>query len=304
MRALNKRKRTFGQALLYWLKKDAIGWLLLLPSLTCFTIFVWQPLISGITMSFFDTKGFEITEFIGFENYAKIISDSGFMNALQNTVEYALWSIVIGLFVPVVVAIMLNELVHAKGFFRFAVYFPCMVPSIVTSIMWLIIFDPSEGGILNYIISLFGLPASGWLQNANLTIPLIVTTMTWGGFGSTTILYLADLQGVNTELYEAIEIDGGGIFKKLKYITLPYMSGMIKMMFIMQIIGVFQVFQQPLAMTGGGPNNASISLSLVAYNYAFSSMEVGKSVATSVVTGIMIFIFTIIYMRLKKSNED
>ena len=226
------------------------------------------------------------------------------MNALQNTVEYALWSIVIGLFVPVVVAIMLNDLVHAKGFFRFAVYFPCMVPSIVTSIMWLIIFDPSEGGILNHILSLFGLPASGWLQNADLTIPLIVTTMTWGGFGSTTILYLADLQGVNTELYEAIEIDGGGIFKKLKYITLPYMSGMIKMMFIMQIIGVFQVFQQPLAMTGGGPNNASISLSLVAYNYAFSSMEVGKSVATSVVTGIMIFIFTVIYMRLKKSNED
>ncbi len=128
--------------------------------------------------------------------------------------------------------------------------------------------------------------------------------MTSGGCGSTTILYLADLQGVNTELYEAIEIDGGGIFKKLKYITLPYMSGMIKMMFIMQIIGVFQVFQQPLAMTGGGPNNASISLALVAYNYAFSSMEVGKSVATSVVTGLMIFAFTIVYMRLKKSNED
>ncbi|MBO5059339.1 MAG: sugar ABC transporter permease [Clostridia bacterium] len=289
---------------MYWLRRDAIGWVLLLPSLFCFTIFMWQPLISGIGMSFFDTKGFETTEFIGLENYVKIISDSGFVNAVQNTVEYALWSIVIGLFVPVIVAIMLNEMIHAKGFFRFAVYFPCMVPSIVTSVMWLIIFDPSAGGLLNHILSLIGLEPSQWLQNSSITIPLIVLTMTWGGFGSTTILYLADLQGVNTELYEAIEIDGGGIFKKLKYITLPYMSGMIKMMFIMQIIGVFQVFQQPLAMTGGGPNNASISLALVAYNYAFSSMEVGKSVATSVVTGLMIFAFTIVYMRLKKSNED
>lgn len=304
MRAENKRKRTIGQAVMYWLRRDAIGWVLLLPSLFCFTIFMWQPLISGIGMSFFDTKGFETTEFIGLENYVKIISDSGFVNAVQNTVEYALWSIVIGLFVPVIVAIMLNEMIHAKGFFRFAVYFPCMVPSIVTSVMWLIIFDPSAGGLLNHILSLIGLEPSQWLQNSSITIPLIVLTMTWGGFGSTTILYLADLQGVNTELYEAIEIDGGGIFKKLKYITLPYMSGMIKMMFIMQIIGVFQVFQQPLAMTGGGPNNASISLALVAYNYAFSSMEVGKSVATSVVTGLMIFAFTIVYMRLKKSNED
>ncbi len=173
MRAENKRKRTIGQAVMYWLRRDAIGWVLLLPSLFCFTIFMWQPLISGIGMSFFDTKGFETTEFIGLENYVKIISDSGFVNAVQNTVEYALWSIVIGLFVPVIVAIMLNEMIHAKGFFRFAVYFPCMVPSIVTSVMWLIIFDPSAGGLLNHILSLIGLEPSQWLQNSSKTIPLI-----------------------------------------------------------------------------------------------------------------------------------
>lgn len=296
-------KRTIKQKIGNWLHRDAIGWLLLLPSLFCFTIFIWQPLISGIKMSFFDTKGFETTEFIGLENYIKILSDSGFVNALTNTIKYALWSIVIGLFVPVVVAIVLNEVIHAKGFFRFSTYFPCMVPSIVTSVMWLIMLDPGAGGLLNHILSIFGFEPSQWLQNSEMTIPIIVATMTWGGFGSTTILYLADLQGVNTELYEVIEIDGGGIFTKLRTITLPHMSGMIKMMFIMQIINVFKVFQQPLAMTGGGPNNASISLSLVAYNYAFSSMEVGKSVATSVITGLMILMFTLIYMRLKKSNE-
>lgn len=299
----HKIKRSFSQKIAYWFHREAIGWVLLLPSLFCFTIFLWQPLLSGIKMSFFDTKGFTTTDFIGFENYITILSDSGFVNAMLNTVKYALWSILLGLFTPVVVSIVLNEVIHAKGFFRFSTYFPCMVPSIVTSVMWLIMFDPGAGGLFNHILSIFGCEPSQWLQNSNITIPLIVVTMTWGGFGSTTILYLADLQAVNTELYEAVEIDGGGIFTKMRHITLPHMSGMIKMMFIMQIINVFQVFQQPLAMTGGGPNNASISLALVAYNYAFSSLEVGKSVATSVVTGIMIMIFTLIYMRLKKSNE-
>lgn len=296
-------KKTIKQGILRWLRKDAIGWVLLLPSLFCFTVFVWQPLVSGIGMSFFDTKGYETTEFIGLKNYIDILSDSGFVNALQNTIKYALWSIVLGLFVPVVVAIILNEIIQAKGFFRFSTYFPCMVPAIVTSVMWGIMLEPSAGGLLNGILSVFGIDKQPWLTDSNMVIPLIVTTMTWGGFGSTTILYLADLQGVNTELYEVIEIDGGGIFTKLKTITLPHMSGMIKMMFIMQIINVFKVFQQPLAMTGGGPNGASTSLALEAYKYAFESGEVGKSVATSVVTGIMILLFTLIYMRLKKSNE-
>lgn len=285
-----------------WFRRDAIGWLLLLPSLICFTIFIWQPLISGIITSFFDTQGFELKEFVGFKNYIDIISDSGFLNAVKNTWTYTLWSVLLGLFTPVVAAIILNEIFRGKGFFRFSVYFPCMVPGVVTSVMWLIMFEPSVGGFLNSILSRFGIEPLGWLQDSNMVIPLIVSTMTWGGFGSTTILYLADLQSVNTELYEAVEIDGGGVFSKLFHITLPHMSGMIKMMFIMQIINVFQVFQQPLTMTGGGPNNASITLAMVAYNYAFTTSEIGKSTATSVVTGLMIMIFTIFYMKIKNKN--
>lgn len=287
-----------------WFRKDAVGWLLLLPSLLCFAIFIWQPLVSGIITSFFDTQGFELKEFIGLQNYVDIISDSSFVNALANTWKYALWSIVLGLFVPVIVAILLNEIFRGKAFFRFSVYFPCMVPAVVTSIMWLIMFEPSAGGFLNSILGKFGIEPLQWLQDKNLVIPLIVSTMTWGGFGSTTILYLADLQSVNTDLYEAVEIDGGGIFRKLRYITLPHMSGMVKMMFIMQIINVFQVFQQPLAMTGGGPDNASITLSMVAYNYAFTTMEIGKSTATSVVQGLMIAAFTIVYMKMKSKNVN
>lgn len=299
-----KKKKSFGQAFILWLKKDGPAWLMIAPLLIIGIVFVFEPLVIGIKTSFFETRGFECVKFIGLDNYKDIISDSVFVKAMINTIKYALWSIVLGLFVPVVVAVALNEIVHGKGFFRFATYFPCILPGVVTAVMWVIMFDPGSGGLLNYLRSFMGLPALQWLNDPNMTIRLIVVTMTWGGFGSTAILYLADLQSINTDLYEAISLDGGGIWTKLRTITFPHMSGMIKMLFIMQIISVFQIFYQPLTMTGGGPNNASISLTQVAYNYAFKTMEMGKSTATSVLTALMIMIFSIFYMRIKSKNMN
>lgn len=297
---MNKEKRAFTARL----KRDSIAWLMLAPSLILFTVFMWQPLLSGIRTSFYETKGFECINFTGLKNYIDVVTDSTFLTAMLNTLKYAGWSIILGLFTPVIVAIILNEMVHAKGFFRFSTYFPCMVPAVVTSVMWAIMYEPSAGGLFNHILSMFNLSESQWLQDPNITIPLIVLSMTWGSFGSTAILYLADLQSVNTDLYETVEIDGGGIWRKLIHITIPHMSGMIRMLFIMQIINVLKIFNQPLAMTGGGPNNASITLSMVSYNYAFQTMEIGKSTATSVITSIMIIIFTVFYMQIKNKQMD
>lgn len=298
------KKKSFGQAFVLWLKKDGPAWLMIAPFLIIGIMFIFEPLIMGIRTSFFETRGFECVEFIGLDNYKNVISDSVFIKAMMNTIKYALWSIVLGLFVPVIVAVALNEIIHGKGFFRFATYFPCILPGVVTAVMWVIMFDPGDGGVLNYVRSLMGLPAMQWLNDPRMTIQLIVVTMTWGGFGSTAILYLADLQSVNTDLYEAISLDGGGVLTKLRHITIPHMSGMIKMLFIMQIINVFQIFYQPLTMTGGGPNNASISLTQVAYNYAFKTIEMGKSTATSVLTALMIMIFSIFYMKIKSKNMN
>lgn len=299
-----EKKRSFGSIFLTWLKKDGPAWLLIAPFLIVGIVFCWEPLLAGIRTSFYQTRGFDTVEFIGLQNYKDVLTDSVFITALLNTVSYTLWSIVLGLFTPVILALVLNEIVHGKTFFRFATYFPCIVPGIVTSVMWLLIFYPNDGGILNYLRSLMGLPALQWLNDPNMTIMLIVVTMTWGAAGGTTILYLADLQSVNTELYEAVALDGGGVWRKFLHITLPHMSGMIKVMFVMQIISVFQIFQQPLTMTGGGPNNASISLAQVSYNYAFATIEIGKSTATSVIMALMLLVFTVLYMRIKSHSMD
>lgn len=285
------------------IRKDIVAWLLILPSVILFTVFFWQPIVSSVRLSFYKTQGFEATNFVGLDNYIKVFSDSNFLQALINSVKYVFWSILLGLPLPIISAILLNEMRRTKGLFRMGVYFPCMVPGIATAFMWAIMMDSGSTGLFNIILQSLGLEPSQWLQNSSMTIPLIVMTMVWRSFGSNTILYLANLQSVNTELYEAAELDGAGIFRKIIHITLPHMKGLIKVLAVLQIINVFKVFQEPLAMTSGGPGNASVSLAMVSYQYAFNYFQIDRSVAMSVVICIMLTIFTTIYFKIT-AEED
>ena len=285
------------------IRKEAGAWLLLLPSLLLFAIFVWHPLISGLVLSFFETKGFDIIKFNGLQNYVDVVSDSAFKTTLANTAFYTLWSLVIGFLVPVTVAVIINEMVHLNAFFRFSVYFPAMVPGVVTAIMWNFMLDPGEQGLFNTLLAFFGLSPSVWLLNPRMTIPLIVATMTWRGFGSTAIIYLASLQGVNHELYEASTLDGAGVWARLRYVTFPHLSNILNLMLIMQIIGVFQVMYEPLTMTEGGPNNASASLMLQSYFYGFRYFQAGRSMAVGAITFMILVPLIIFYFRANGKKD-
>lgn len=285
------------------IKKNFAAWLLMLPCLALFVIFVWQPLLSGIVLSFFETRGYDAVKFVGLKNYIDVISDSAFMSALINSFSYTLWSLVIGFLIPIIVAIVINEMVHLQSFFKFSIYLPNMLPGVAAAILWYFMFDPGQGGLLNMLGSYLGLPPSQWLQNPHLTIPLIIITMTWRGFGSTSIIYLASLQGVNQELYESSTLDGAGILARLRYITLPWISNIIKLMLILQIIGVFQIMYEPLTMTEGGPANASISLMLQAYFYGFRYFQADRSMAVGVITFVILTSLTIIYFAIKKDSD-
>jgi multiple sugar transport system permease protein len=286
------------------LKFNITAWILLLPSLFCFLVFSWQPLLSGLILSFFKTKGYEAVEFIGFDNYIAVISNSEFKRALVNTFFYTLWSLIIGYLIPVIVAILLNEMVHFKTFFKLSFYFPAMIPSMAAALLWYFMFNPGDGGILNSLLSIVGLPKSEWLQNSNLTIILIVITMTWRGFGSTMLMYLAGLQSLNQELYEAASLDGAGLFRRIRYITIPHLSGIMGLMFIMQIISTFQTMQEPLVMTSGGPNNASITLMLESYYQAFNYFNAGRSMAIGGITFVILSGMTVIYMLYNARTEQ
>lgn len=294
---------TLNKKIISAIKRNYGAWLIMLPALILFIVFAWQPIFSAIVLSFFKTKGFETLEFIGLQNFVDVITDSVFPKALMNSLSYTFWSLILGFILPIFIAILLNEMVHFKSFFKVAVYFPNITPAVVTAIMWLIMYDPGPNGMINNIITNLGFDAFQWLQDSRYTVILIVISMTWKGAGGTAILYLASIQGINQELYEAAKVDGAGIVSRIRHVTLPQISIMIALMLISQIIGVFQVMVEPLAMTDGGPNDASVSLALQSYFYAFRYGQTGKSIALSVITFLILIGFTVIYFVINKKSD-
>lgn len=285
-------------------QNQAFMWLLLLPTLSALILCHWNPIIRGMMTSLFSTKGFKLVEFVGLENFKNVLNDTMFLQTLINTFEYVIWSIVIGALPPLILAIAINEVVHFKEGFKIITYLPTIAPALAASLIWVNIFSPAPGGMANIVLNALGLPASQWLLNENLTIPLIVVSMTWKGYGATMLLYLSALQSLNQDLYEAAVIDGAGIWKRLFKITLPHLSPTILLMLINQVIGVFQIFDQPLVMTDGGPNNASLTLGLTSYKMAFSYMQVDRSMALGTVSFFILLIATLFYFKMQKKLEN
>ncbi|MHB1627685.1 MAG: carbohydrate ABC transporter permease [Bacilli bacterium] len=302
IRKANGSKPSGGRTLLRW-RRSVLAWLLAIPTLIVFAIFIWQPIVSEVYDSFFNLQGFAPSNFIGLQNYTNVMQNTTFVQTLFNTVWYVLWSLIIGWPVPIITALLINEMRRFQGFFKFAVYFPAMIPSIASYMLWEFVYDASPRGLLNLLLHALGFPPSQWLQNAGLTIPLIVVTMTWAGFGGTTLLYLASLQGVNPELYEAASIDGAGVFRRLWHVAIPQIASVILILVVLQIIGVFQTYLQPMVMTGGGPNNASMTLLLQSYDYAFRYFQVGKSMAIGVMTLVILLGVSALYFRLAKKFD-
>lgn len=285
-------------------KDTAYGWLLLLPVVLCIVLVKWHPIITGIVRSFYSTTGYEVNEFVGWENYKNVLSDTLFLSTLKNTVMYVFWSLIIGFIPPLLIAVLLNEVRFFKRGFRVITYIPCLAPMVVTSLIFTHLYMPGESGFLNMLMSVVGIPPSEWLQDPSMTIPLIIVAMTFSGTPTSVVVYLAALQNVPNELYEASIIDGATIWQRFRKVTLPTIYSTMLLLTVRQIIGVFQVMEQPLMMTGGGPNNASMSINLTAYNYAFTYMKVSRSLALGTCAFIFLIILSIIYFKIKKKVEE
>lgn len=282
--------------------KNIGGWALMLPGVILFLFFLWQPLFATAFNAFFEVEGVGRGAFSGIQNFIDIFNDGSFKSALINTLEYTFWSIIIGFLVPIIMALVLSEVIHFKGIFRLSLYFPSIVPGIAAAILWTFLYNPSNGGMLNSFLNVFGIAPSLWLDNPNLAIPLIVVTMTWRGAGATMLIYLAGLQSVDSSYYEVARLDGANAFQRLIHITLPHMSSTIKLLFILQIISVFQVFYEPWVMTTS-TNKNTISLMLLNYNLFFSKGEQGKSSALAVMIAAFLILLTIFYNKLSQ-NEN
>lgn len=294
---LNKKEKFFSS-------KNISGWLLLLPSFILISVFVIRPQILGVAWSMFEMNGFKVGDFVGLDNFRRVMSNTDFWVTFTNTWKYLGWSLVVGLIPPFIVAILMNEMAFFRKTIRTLVYLPGIMPAVSVSVLWYFIYYPDVTGLLNTILAHFNIGPYGWLQDGKFTILYIIISMTWSGMGGTAIFYFSSLQSVNSDLYEACMIDGAGFWRRIRTVVIPHILPMFLLFAIRQCVSVFQVMNEPLQMTGGGPNNASMTLGLLSYNYAFVNYRPQFAMAVNVITFFVIIIFTCVYYRADKYVSD
>lgn len=285
-------------------KKNSRAWLIMLPSILLFSFFVWVPLLENVRLSLFNAQGIRTVEFVGIENYLRVFTHPNFWPAVKNTFTYILWSLVLGFWAPIVIASLISETLHLKGLFRVGVYFPNILPGLASVMLWGFLFRPGKTGVLNILLEKIGIEPFTWLITPGWTIPLIVLTLTWKAAGSTAFIYMAGISRIPGELYEAATIDGATPFGRFRHVMLPSILGLGKTLLILQIISVFQILYEPLVMTNGGPNNASISIMQLVYKYAFEDYNYPMAAALSVLICIVLVILTLLYFRMTKRVDN
>ncbi len=272
------------------------GYLFLLPALLIFALFVWYPIVLGFIMSFQSIDMINPPTWVGWSNFQHVIADPLFVVAWRNTFLFTGYALLFGYCIPVILALLVNEMRHGKGYFRLAFYLPVMLPPIVTVFLWRWIYNPDDG-LLNALLNLIGLQPGLWLENPATALPSLVVVATWSAAGSTILIYLAALQGVSATLYEAAELDGANLWDRLWHVTLPAIRPVMLLMLILQVINTMQVFTEPFTITSGGPQNATLTVLLQIYNYAFQQGDFGDASALGVLLFLVLAVFALVYMR-------
>lgn len=295
---LSRRQSRLGK----W-KLEMGAWALMIPGLLLFAFFIWEPLVEALRLSLFETKGMRLIQYAGLDNYISVLNQPDFWPAVRNTFLYMLWSLVIGYLIPIMLAIFIHESVRGKSLYRTAIYLPNIVPGLATVFLWRYVFKSDDYGAMNMLLSALGIAPQDYLNNAARVIPMIVITMTWKGAGATALLYLAGLQGISPDLYEAAVIDGANVRQRVFHITIPQLYNLARTLLILQVIAVFQILYEPLVMTNGGPNNASVSLMQLVFRYAFEYYDYSRASAVSVLVGIALIALTLIYNKFNKKLD-
>jgi len=289
-------RQTLRKARLFF-RRNLGGYLFLLPALVIFAFFVWYPLVLGFTISFQNVDMINPAAWVGWVNYRHVFSDPLFGIAWRNTLAFTGYALLFGYFVPIVLALLINEMRHGKGLFRLAFYLPVMLPPIVVAFLWLWLYN-ADSGLINALLHVVHLPGGLWLENQGTALPALVVVATWGAAGSTMLIYLAALQGVPASLYEAAEIDGSNLWQRIWHVTLPTIRPIMLLLLVLQIIATMQVFTEPFTITGGGPANATMTVLILIYNYTFQNADFGEASALGVILFLVLAVFALIYMRM------
>ena len=272
-----------------------------------FGLFAWFPILRAFVMSVQETNLVSAPTFVGLDNFGRVLADPQFGTAVSNTAWFALLALLFGFPVPIILGVLMSEVRRYRGLYSALAYLPVVIPPVVAVLLWRFFYDASPHGVFNTILGWVGIGPLPWLQDSGSAMPAIVIEATWAAAGATVIIYLAALLGVAPELYDAAEVDGASIWQKIRYITLPSIRTILFVTLILQLIATAQLFTEPLLFTGGGPNNATLTVLLLIYRYAFQNSlggDYGMAAALSLMLAGFLAIFTAGYYWLTRSWSD
>jgi len=279
------------------------GWLTISPWIAGFIVFTMFPFVASLYFSFTDYDVISSPEWTGLDNYERLLtSDRLFPLALRNTFYYALMYVPLHLITALAVALLLNEARRLKGFFRTAYYLPSMTPAVATAYLWVWMLNPNDG-LVNRTLRFLQLPAPAWTVDPMWTKPTIVISQVWM-MGGAMILFLAALQGVPRDLYEAATLDGAGKWRRFRNITLPMISGVTFFLATVSTISALGVFTQGYVMfdKDGGPQDSALFIVMYLFKRAFGSgyFQMGYASAIAWMLFLIILVITVVQFKLSK----
>jgi multiple sugar transport system permease protein len=277
------------------------GLLFVAPWIVGFGGFLLYPICQSLYWSFCEYSVLEPAQWIGAANYSDLARDEVFWKALANTLLYAAFALPLGLFVSLSLAILLNSGVRGMTIFRTIFFLPALVPMVALAIIWLWLFN-GENGVLNHCLSLIGIVGPPWLTDPSWSKPALTLMSGWS-VGHAMVIYMANLQDVPEQLYEAAEIDGAGYFRKLRHITIPIISPVILFNLVMGIIGTLQFFAVPYVLSPqGSPARSIYFITMYLYDNAFPYLRMGYASSMAWILFVIIFGLTMLALRMSRRH--
>ncbi len=286
----------------------AAGWLFLAPALLLIGTFFFLPVVGALVLSFTDYDIYALGDpdnarWVGLDNYERLVGTPIFWTALRNTLYFALVGGPLSIAVSLGAALLVNaKLVRFRGFFRTAYFVPFVTTLVAVAVVWRYLYHPRYG-LLNYLLGLVGIGPVDWLGDPTWAMPAIILMAVWKNFGYNMLIFIAGLQSIPEELYEAAHLDGASAVQRFRHVTIPMLGPTTLFVAVITMIGYFQLFAEPYVMTRGGPLRATTSIVLLMYEEGFRWWRMGYAASIAFVLFLIILVATLVQLRLQRRRE-
>ena len=278
-------------------------WLFLLPAILSIALWSYWPLVRGAVMAFQDYRIVGSGEWQGLDNFIRVASDPGFWKAWGRTLQYVGITLALGFVAPVILAILLTEIPRGKVFFRTIYFLPHLTSALVIMLLWKMMFDPTENGMLNQLLAFFGIGRQAWLQDPAWAMTCCILPGVWAGAGMASLIYVAALGSLPPDYYEAAAIDGAGILGRFRHVTLPQLMPLMVINFVGAFIAAFQGMGSIFLLTFGGPGDATSVLSLAIWKEAYNNLRFSTATTMAWFLGVALIGFTYLQIRFLRRVE-